>query len=159
MSERITALEALESAREMRTHFGDDLMLLIHYSPKGGESDVVLVVPEGTSELPTALALLRESYGDPGWIVVVADSYMEVRTPGEDAPMPVKGELARRFATGDATISEALIVTSVDASTIEMGALRYVNDDGALTFADPIVHEGPEVDGFIPDCLRAAFAS
>jgi hypothetical protein len=91
----------------------------------------------------------------PSWVCVVADTYY-LLSDDQDEPLPVHGELERRFKAGDTKVVEALMCTFLT----EEGDLHVFNQPYLRTSTSSIVWDEVTemdddfMDGVLLDMMR-----
>lgn len=93
----------------------------------------------------------------PSWVVVAADTYhLAIDIKEGDVVEPQHGDLATRFAQGDPSVGEQIIVTCLcpDGPSYDWGQSYTRNEDG-IEWAKPeqIPHTATS-EGVLPDLMR-----
>jgi hypothetical protein len=104
-----TAVDLLVPARLTREQVADFKPMVL-YAPRRGQAQMVVLDGDGEldRQLSTVLAQMRPRLGPPVWIAVTTDAYVQAE-PKAGSSVPRMG-LAKKFAEGDMTVVEQMIV-------------------------------------------------
>lgn len=112
-----------------------DLMSQVQAVYTDGHVNIALT--ESNDLIPQTVLVLRGG-GELAYITALGDVFREGHAPG--APVAKRGELGKRFASGDLTVGEALLATTMNVSDASMHSLavRYRYGDDGLPVFDEI---------------------
>lgn len=131
----------------------DDLMPMLHYATDHGE--IAVLMPDGTLSLEPALAMLKAQHGAPTMVAVLCDAHMKhAAFENFDEDLYERGELAKMYAAGDMSVTEALTITRATREGIECSLVRYTYDErGMPVWGEEMRPEEEFSAGLIPEVL------